>query len=374
MKYFNYATGLSMINKKFEELFGGPPRSPETDLRQRDMDLASSIQKVTEEIVIKIAKNILKETGETNLCMAGGVALNSVVNGILSREKIFENIWIQPASGDAGGAIGAALSAWFLHYNKKRQVVLMEDSMSGSYLGPEFTDDEIEIELKSFGAVYEKFSENDLLEKISNALKEGKAVGWMQGRMEFGPRALGSRSIIADPRSHLMQKQLNLKIKFRESFRPFAPSVLVEDADEWFEDGKYSPYMLLVTNLKKEKRTPLTSEEKNLLGLQRLNIVRSVVPAITHVDYSARIQTVNSITNPRYYSLISKFKEKTGCPIIVNTSFNIRGEPIICTPKDALRCFMSTELDVLSVGNFILFKKEQNLSLKNNYTKEYELD
>ena len=374
MSYFDYATGLTMTNKKFDLLFGGPPRLPEAELTQREMDLAASIQKVTEDIVVQIAKGIAKETGERNLCLAGGVALNCVANGILLREKIFDNIWIQPAAGDAGGALGAALSVWHLHYNNDRKITSQIDSMKGSYLGPEFSDKEIEAELKAYGAVYTKLSDTDLIEKVATSLTEEKAVGWMQGRMEFGPRALGGRSIIADPRSPIMQKQLNLKVKYRESFRPFAPSVLREDVKEWFEHDADSPYMLLVADVQRNKRQTMTSEEEALFGIEKLNISRSSVPAITHVDYSARIQTVHADTNPRYHALISKFKEKTGCSLLVNTSFNVRGEPIICTPTDAFKCFMGSELDILSIGNFFLVKKDQNNTLNDNYKDGYKLD
>ena len=374
MSYFDYATGLTMTSKKFDTLFGGPARTSETELTQREMDLAASVQKVTEDIVIKIARGIAKETGERNLCLAGGVVLNCVANGILLREKIFDNIWIQPAAGDAGGALGAALSAWYLHHRSERKVSSERDAMKGSYLGPEFFDTDIESELKSCGAIYKKLSEAELVEEVAAALVEEKAVGWMQGRMEFGPRALGGRSIIADPRSPIMQKQLNLKIKYRESFRPFAPSVLSEDVSEWFEQETDSPYMLLVADVKEDKRHAMTAEEDSLFGIDKLNVPRSSVPAITHVDYSARIQTVHADTNPRYHAVISKFKEKTGCPIVVNTSFNVRGEPIICTPTDAFKCFMGTELDVLAVGNYFILKEEQDESLKENYEERYELD
>ena len=374
MSYFDYATGLAMTNKKFEALFGGPPRTSETELTKREMDLAASVQKVTEDIVVRIAKGIAKETGERNLCLAGGVALNCVVNGILLREKVFDNIWIQPAAGDAGGALGAALSAWHLHNQEERKTSRVGDAMKGAYLGPEFSDAEIEAELKACGAVYTKYSETDLIDKVANALADEKAVGWMQGRMEFGPRALGGRSIIADPRSPVMQKQLNLKVKYRESFRPFAPSVLSEDVGEWFELDSDSPYMLIVADLRKDKRRAMTAEEEALFGLDKLNVPRSSVPAITHVDYSARIQTVHSDTNPRYHAVISKFKEKTGCPLVVNTSFNVRGEPIICTPLDAFKCFMGTELDVLAVGNYWIVKERQDEALKENYEERYELD
>ena len=374
MSYFNYAAGLTMTNKKFDTLFGGPARTAETELTQREMDLAASIQKVTEDIVIQIAKGITKETGERNLCLAGGVALNCVVNGILLREKIFDNIWIQPAAGDAGGAIGAALSAWHLHHKKDRKVSSDSDAMNGSYLGPEFSDAEVEDELKSCGAIYIKLPNHELIETIASALVDQKAIGWMQGRMEFGPRALGGRSIIADPRSLTMQKQLNLKVKYRESFRPFAPSVLREDVSEWFEHKSDSPYMLFVAGVKEDKRCVMTKEDDALFGINKLNVPRSSVPAITHVDYSARIQTVHVDTNPRYHALISRFKEKTGCPLVVNTSFNVRGEPIVCSPTDAFKCFMGTELDVLAVGNYILIKDWQVEGLKEKYMESYELD
>lgn len=374
MSYFNYATGLTMTNRKFHDLFGGPPRTSETDLTQREMDLAASIQKVTQDIVIELARGIAKETGEKNLCLAGGVALNCVANGILLREKIFENIWIQPAAGDAGGALGAALAAWHLHLDQDRQVSPHRDSMKGAYLGPEFSDEDIEAELKACGAQYTKLSESDLIEQVADVLADEKAVGWMQGRMEFGPRALGGRSIIADPRSPAMQKQLNLKVKYRESFRPFAPSVLREHVGEWFEHDQDSPYMLLVADVKEDKRRAMTPEEEALFGIEKLNVPRSSVPAITHVDYSARIQTVHEDTHPRYHAVISRFRDKTGCPLVVNTSFNVRGEPIICSPTDAFKCFMGTEMDVLAVGNFLLFKDEQDESLKENYEDLYELD
>jgi carbamoyltransferase len=374
MSYFDYATGLTMTNKKFNALFGGPPRTSETELTQRDMDLAASVQKVTEDIVLKLAKDIAKETGENNLCLAGGVALNCVMNGILLREKIFDNIWIQPAAGDAGGALGAALSAWYLHHNKERIVSKERDAMKGAYLGPEFTDTEIEAELTACGATFIKLSESEMIENVASALADEKAVGWMQGRMEFGPRALGGRSIIADPRSPIMQRQLNLKVKYRESFRPFAPSVLREDVSKWFEHDTDSPYMLLVANVKEDRCRAMTEDEEGLFGIDKLNIPRSSIPAITHVDYSARIQTVHPDTNPRYHAMISKFKEKTGCPIVVNTSFNVRGEPIICTPTDAFKCFMGTEMDILAVGNYVLYKKQQDEALKENYEERYELD
>ena len=374
MSYFDYATGLTMTNKKFDALFGGPPRTSETELTQREMDLAASVQKVTEDIVLELARGIAKETGERNLCLAGGVALNCVANGILLREKIFDNIWIQPAAGDAGGALGAALSTWYLHHNKERVTATEGDGMKGAYLGPEFTDKEIETELTACGAKFKRLAEDEMIEEIASALADEKAVGWMQGRMEYGPRALGGRSIIADPRSPIMQKQLNLKVKYRESFRPFAPSVLREDVSDWFKHEKDSPYMLLVADVQNKKRRTMTEEEEALFGIDKLNVPRSSVPAITHVDYSARIQTVHADTNPKYHSVISKFKEKTGCPLVVNTSFNVRGEPIICTPTDAFKCFMGTEMDVLAVGNFVLYKEKQDEALKENYEERYELD
>jgi len=374
MSYFDYATGLTMTNKKFNTLFGGPPRTSDSKLTQREMDLAASVQKITEDIVIKLARGVAKETGERNLCLAGGVALNCVVNGILLREKIFDNIWIQPAAGDAGGALGAALSTWYLHHNKERVASTERDFMKGAYLGPEFSDTEIESELTACGAQFKKLLDHEMIEEVASALVNKKAVGWMQGRMEFGPRALGGRSIIADPRSPVMQKQLNLKVKYRESFRPFAPSVLREDVGTWFEHETDSPYMLLVANVQNDKRHAMTEEEEALFGIDKLNVPHSSVPAITHVDYSARIQTVHADTNPRFHALISKFKEKTGCPLVVNTSFNVRGEPIICTPTDAFKCFMGTEMDVLSIGNYVLYKEQQKEVLKENYEERYELD
>ena len=374
MSYFDYATGLTMTNKKFDALFEGAPRTSETELTQREMDLAASVQKVTEDIVLDLARGIARETGERNLCLAGGVALNCVANGILLREKIFDNIWIQPAAGDAGGALGAALSSWYLHHNKERFISKDRDAMRGGYLGPAYADNEIETELTECGATFTKLSEDELIETVATALADEKAVGWMQGRMEFGPRALGGRSIIADPRSPMMQKQLNLKVKYRESFRPFAPSVLREYMSEWFEHETDSPYMLLVANVQNDKRRAMSKEEEVLFGIDKLNVPRSIVPAITHVDYSARIQTVHADTNPLYHAVISKFKEKTGCPLVVNTSFNVRGEPIICSPTDAFKCFMGTEIDVLAVGNYVLYKNQQDEALKENYEVRYELD
>ena len=337
------------------------------------MDIAASIQKVTEEIMIKLAKSIRREYGIKNLCLAGGVALNCVANGKILNEKIFDNIWVQPAAGDAGGSLGAALALWNIEQKNKR-IVDSNDNMKGSYLGTEFTQNEIEKELNSLGANFETLNYENLINNTAEYLSNEKAIGWFQGRMEFGPRALGGRSILGDPRSDKMQKNLNLKVKYRESFRPFAPSVLREDLSKWFDMDVDSPYMLLVADIHYDKKIEMTDEQKKLFGIDKLNIKRSEIPAVTHVDYSARIQSVTKETNNRYYDLISKFKEKTGCPVIVNTSFNVRGEPIVNTPTDAFNCFMGTELDFLVIGNCILDKKEQNLSLKKDYTKEFELD
>jgi carbamoyltransferase len=373
MSYFNYCTGLTMTNEKFDQLFGAPPRKPESSLTQREMDIAASIQAVTEEVVIKLARGIKKSTGLNNLCLAGGVALNCVANGKLLRENIFENIWIQPASGDAGGAVGAALAAYYLMLNQPRSVQAY-DGMKGAYLGPEYSQMEVEQRLTSVGAKFEVVSDSDLLELTAQALADGKAVGWHQGRMEFGPRSLGGRSIIADPRSPSVQKQLNLKVKYRESFRPFAPSILKEDVSEWFQIGTDSPYMLLVAEVAKDKQLEMTAEQKKLFGIEKLNVPRSKIPAITHVDYSARIQTVHKETNPKYHALISKFKELTGCPVLVNTSFNVRGEPIVCTPEDAFNCLMGTDIEFLAVGNCIMRKDHQDKSLIKDYKNAYELD
>jgi carbamoyltransferase len=364
--YFNYATGLTMTNDKFSNLFGQNPRNPEKDaITQFHMDIAASIQKVTEEIMIKLAKSILEEYNIRNLCLAGGVALNCVANGKILKEKIFDNIWIQPAAGDAGGSLGAALALWHIENGNKRYVN-PNDHMNGSYLGNEFSQDEIEEELSSLGANYETLNYDNLIDRTAKVLSEEKAVGWFQGRMEFGPRALGGRSILGDPRSESMQKNLNLKVKYRESFRPFAPSVLEEDLSEWFDTQVESPYMLFVSKINSKKIIEMTDQQKKLFGIQKLNIKRSDIPAVTHVDYSARIQTVNKNTNKRYYDLISKFKSKTGCPILVNTSFNVRGEPIVNTPVDAFNCFMGTELDYLVIGNCILNKEHQDKKLKKN--------
>ena len=372
--YFNYATGLTMTNEKFNILFGQKPRdSKKEQLTQFHMDIAASIQKITEDIMIKLAKSLKEEFDIPNLCLAGGVALNCVANGKLLKEKIFENIWVQPASGDAGGSLGGALAVWHGELNEERKINL-KDSMKGSYLGPEYSDNLIKDELDKIGAIYQELSESEILEKTAEDLSNSLAIGWFQGRMEFGPRALGGRSIIGDPRSSTMQKNLNLKVKYRESFRPFAPSILNEDASDWFDIQSDSPYMLFVANIKKDKTLDMTEEQKKLFGIEKLNIKRSEIPAVTHVDYSARIQTVNENTNKKYFDLIKKFKEKTGCPVIVNTSFNVRGEPIVNTPLDAYNCFMGTELDKLVIGNFYLDKKEQDQSLIKDYKKEFELD
>ena len=373
-RYFNYATGLTMTNEKFNNLFGQKPRNPKIEkITQFHMDIAASIQKVTEEIMINLVKSIRTEYGIKNLCLAGGVALNCVANGKILKEKIFDNIWIQPAAGDAGGSLGAALALWHIDQGNKRSVSF-DDDMKGSYLGTEFNQDEIEKELRTLGAKFETFSYEELIDKTSEFLSNEKAVGWFQGRMEFGPRALGGRSILGDPRSDKMQKNLNLKVKYRESFRPFAPSVLREDLSEWFDMSVDSPYMLLVSNINPQKKIEMTSEQKKLFGIDKLNVKRSEVPAVTHVDYSARVQTVTKKNNSRYYDLISKFKEKTGCPLVVNTSFNVRGEPIVNTPSDAFNCFMGTELDYLVIGDCILDKTKQDPNLKKNYTREFELD
>jgi len=373
-KYFNYATGLKMTNENFNDLFGHSPRNPiKEEISQFHMDIAASIQKVTEDIMIKLAKSLRSEYNIKNLCLAGGVALNCVVNGKILEKKIFDNIWIQPASGDAGGSLGAALALWYLE-NENKRVVNSNDDMKGSYLGPEFTQEEIEKELRSLGANFTTLEYENLINKASDILSNEKAIGWFQGRMEFGPRALGGRSILGDPRSDKMQKNLNLKVKYRESFRPFAPSVLREDLSKWFNMNVDSPYMLLVAKIRSEKKIEMTETQKKLFGIDKLNIKRSEIPAVTHIDYSARVQTVNKNTNKPYYDLISKFKKKTGCPVLVNTSFNVRGEPIVNSPTDAFNCFMGTELDYLVIGNCILDKKKQNLQLKKDYSKEFELD
>ena len=373
-KYFNYATGFTMTNKKFDDLFGQKVRDAKYEkLTQFHMDIAASIQKVTEDIMISLAKCLKEEFKIPNLCLAGGVALNCVANGKILNEKIFDNIWVQPAAGDAGGSLGAALALWHIE-QKNPRIVDDNDSMQGSYLGPEYSQKQIEEQLIKVGAKYKIFRDQELLDKTATDLSNEEAIGWFQGRMEFGPRALGARSILGDPRSGKMQKNLNLKVKYRESFRPFAPSVLKDDLLEWFDIKVDSPYMLMVSNINKNKTIVMTEEQKKLFGIDKLNVKRSEIPAVTHVDYSARIQTVHKETNEKYFRLIEKFKEKTNCPILVNTSFNVRGEPIVNTPLDAFNCFMGTDLDKLVIGNCYLDKKEQNQSLKKDYTKEFELD
>jgi carbamoyltransferase len=373
MKYFNYATGLTMTNKHFSNLFGEQVRNPEKDkLTQFHMDIAASIQAVTEEVVLRLTRSLAAEYNIKNLCLAGGVALNCVANGKILKEKIFENIWIQPAAGDAGGSLGAALAYWHRDLKKPRNDY--KDQMNGSYLGPKFNDEEIEEKLKNLNANYKKLSEEEIIKLTVKGLSDNKTVGWFQGRMEFGPRALGGRSILADPRSEKMQKELNLKIKFRESFRPFAPSILREDLSEWFDLNCDSPYMLLVADVKKDKQIDVSEKSNELFGIEKLNIKRSSVPAITHVDYSARIQTVHKATNSKYYKLLSEFKDTTKCPILVNTSFNVRGEPIVCSVEDAFNCFMGTNLDILVIENFILFKNDQVKSLNEDYKDTFKLD
>ncbi len=373
MKYFNYATGLTMTNKKFSDLFGHPVRDPKKDLlNDFHMDIASSIQAVTEEIVIRLTKNIANEYKIKNLCLAGGVALNCVANGKILKEKIFDNIWIQPAAGDAGGSLGAALAYWYHELKKSREN--FTDQMKGAYLGPKYSNKHIEDQLNKLKGKYNKKTPNEISSIIAKELSNSKTVGWFQGRMEFGPRALGGRSILADPRSEKMQKELNLKIKFRESFRPFAPSVLREEVNNWFELNYDSPYMLLVSDVKKDKQIAMSEKDKKLFGIDKLNIKRSTIPAITHVDYSARIQTVHKETNPKYYNLLNEFNKTTGCPVLVNTSFNVRGEPIVCSVEDAFNCFMGTNLDILVIEDFILMKNEQDQSLIKDYKNKFELD
>ncbi|SVA92836.1 uncharacterized protein METZ01_LOCUS145690, partial [marine metagenome] len=372
--YFDYATGLRMTNDRFANLFGRPARKQESELlEQFHMDIAASLQAVTEEVVLTMTRALFDEYGIPNLCLAGGVALNCVANGKILRDGAFSNLWIQPAAGDAGGAIGAALAVNHRELGSPR-IVDRTDSMRGAFLGPAFDDDEIAADLRSCGAIFETVDEGQMLSLTADALANGKAVGWFQGRMEFGPRALGGRSILADPRSDSMQRTLNLKIKFRESFRPFAPSVLAEDVDKYFQLGSSSPYMLLVADVNEDLQISETGEEAQLFGIEKLNVTRSTIPAVTHVDYSARIQTVHNETNPRYYALLNAFREQTGCSVLVNTSFNVRGEPIVCTPTDAFRCFMGTELDLLVIGRSILRKENQNLMLLKDYRDRYELD
>lgn len=374
MKYFNYATGLTMTNARFGDLFGGPAREPESPVTQREMDIAASIQEVTEEAVLRLGRTVHKELGVDNLCLAGGVALNCVANGRLSREGPFDRIWIQPAAGDAGGALGAALSVWHEYLDKPRQVN-GSDFMSGSYLGPRFGEQEIRGYLDSIGAVYQRLEDSELMPHLATLLDDASVIGWFQGRMEFGPRALGGRSILGDPRSQEMQSVMNLKIKYRESFRPFAPSVLAEHVSEWFEHDAESPYMLMVADVVEGKRIPMTAEQEALFGIDKLNVPRSEIPAVTHVNYSARVQTVHKETNSRYHALLSAFHARTGCPVLVNTSFNVRGEPIVCTPEDAYRCFMRTEMDYLVLENLILDKRDQpKVDDDESWKEEFELD
>src|SRR3954468_13839061 len=371
--YFDYCTGLRMTNAAFDDLVGGPPRGPEAPLTQRHMDLAASVQAVTEEVMLRMTRSLAAETGMKNLCLAGGVALNCVANGKVLRDGAFERIWIQPAAGDAGGALGAALAAYHLHCEQDR-IVRSGDAMHGSYLGPAFSQTACETELSALGAKFEALDDDALIERVADALAAGKAVGWFQGRMEFGPRALGNRSILGDPRAPDMQKTLNLKVKFRESFRPFAPSVLREDLANWFTMDAGSPYMLLVADVVPERCRPMSEAEKTLFGIDKLNVVRSEIPAVTHVDYSARVQTVHRETSPRYHALLSRFKSRTGCPVLVNTSFNVRGEPIVGSPEDAFRCFMGSEIEVLVVENCFLRKEDQDPALKLDYKNAFELD
>jgi carbamoyltransferase len=374
LDYFNYCTGLTMTNERFDALFDGAPRMPAAPLEQRHMDLAASIQVVIEEAVLRLSRSLAEETGEANLCLAGGVALNCVANGKVLRDGKFENIWVQPAAGDSGGALGAALTIYHLYADRPRTVANTPDGMAGSYLGPEFDDGETQTRLEAAGARYAILPRDQLLERTAHALADGKAVGWFQGRMEFGPRALGNRSILADPRDPQMQKKLNLKIKYRESFRPFAPSVLREHVSEWFDIDVDSPYMLMVAPVHERHRREMTSEEQRLFGIDKLNVPRASVPAVTHVDYSARVQTVHRETNPLYHDLIGRFHRLTGCPVLVNTSFNVRSEPIVCTPEDAFRCFMGSEIDVLAAGSCYLIKDEQDPALRRNYQDEFEPD
>ncbi|MFL5108625.1 MAG: carbamoyltransferase [Xanthobacteraceae bacterium] len=374
LRYFDYCTALRMTNEKFDTLMGGPPRKPEEWLTQRHMDIAASIQSVTEDAVAQLVDSVVARFGTRDLCLAGGVALNCVANGKVLRSGKVDRLWIQPAAGDAGGALGAALAAYHLYLDKPRLSHNSLDGMSGSLLGPEFAQGEIEGRLRAAGARYEVLAEDAIIDETAQALVAQKAIGWFQGRMEFGPRALGSRSILGDPRAPDMQKRLNLKIKYRESFRPFAPSVRHEDVAEWFELDEASPYMLLVADVAEKHRVAVTDEQKALFGIDKLNVPRSTIPAVTHVDYSARVQTVHRDTNPRFHQLLSKFRDMTGCPVLVNTSFNVRGEPIVCTPEDAFRCFMGTELDVLAIGNCMLRKEEQLPSLRLDYSNTFAPD
>jgi len=374
LDYFDYCTGVTMTNVAFDRLFGAPARKPECRLTQREMDLAASIQAVTEEVMLKLTRSVARETGEKNLCLAGGVALNCVANGKILRERYFDRMWLQPAAGDAGGAIGAALAGYHLHGRRPRTRRTDRDAMRGSFLGPEYKQQDIEARLTSAGAVFEVLNDEALMETCARTLADGKALGWHQGRMEFGPRALGARSILGDARSPVMQRTLNLKVKYRESFRPFAPSVLREDLAAWFDLDEDSPYMLLVADVRDVHRLAMTEEQQRLFGIEKLNVPRSAIPAVTHVDYSARIQTVDEDTNPRYYRLLKRFKNLTGCPVLVNTSFNVRGEPIVCTPEDSFRCFMGTEVEALAVGNCFLLKERQDPSLLTRYEDVFEPD
>jgi len=371
--YFNYCVGLTMTNSRFNDLFGGSPRHPESLLTQKEMDLAASIQAVCEEVVLRLTRGLARESGSPNLCLAGGVALNCVANGKVLRDGAFENIWVQPAAGDAGGALGAALASYHLFQGRERQTN-GHDGMAGSYLGPSFAQAEIEARLQAVGAKYSVLTDNEMIDAVADALADGEAVGWFQGRMEFGPRALGGRSILGDPRSSTAQKDLNLKVKYRESFRPFAPSVLSEHVGDWFEISSDSPYMLMVADVHTDRRCETTDEEDALFGIEKLNVVRSEIPAVTHVDGSARVQTVHADTNPAYHALLTAFHARTGCPVLVNTSFNIRGEPIVCLPEDAFRCFMGTELDILAIGNCLLQKSEQDAAISNDYRDQFTLD
>ena len=373
LDYFDYCTGLTMTNERFDALFGGPPRKPEDRLGPREMDLAASVQAITEEVVLKLGRSVAAETGQKNLCLAGGVALNCVANGKLLKQGSFDRMWMQPAAGDAGGAVGAALVAAHLFKGEPRANGGL-DGMQGAYLGPSYAQADIEQRLRAAGARFETVDDATIVELCAQALAGGKALGWHQGRMEFGPRALGGRSILGDARSPSMQKLLNLKVKYRESFRPFAPAVLREDVAEWFDLDEDSPYMLLVADVLGKHRIPMTAEQQGLFGIDKLNVPRSSIPAVTHVDYSARIQTVHRETNPRYHAVIGRFKELTGVPVVVNTSFNVRGEPIVCTPEDAFRCFMGTEIETLAVGNCFLRKEDQNPDLKERYEAAFELD
>jgi carbamoyltransferase len=375
MEYFDYVAGLTMTNEKFHRLFGGPPRSPESKLTQREMDLARSLQDVTDEIVMRLGRHVHRETGEKYLCLAGGVALNCVANGKLLREGPFKDIWIQPAAGDAGGSLGAALIAWHQYYDKERIADGRSDSMQGAYLGPEFSDEEIKAFLDSKGILASRLAAKDIPLKVADLLAQENVVGWFEGRMEFGPRALGARSILGDARSPKMQETMNVKIKFRESFRPFAPSVLAEEASDYFELDRPSPYMLLVANVNKKRRRNMTAAEEGLFGVEKLNVVRSDIPAVTHIDYSARIQTVHRETNPLYHELLTAFSKKYGCGVIINTSFNVRGEPIVCTPEDAYRCFMRTNMDYLLLGSYLLKKDDQEpLGHDSDWQSEFGLD